>query len=93
MSRKAGPFYNGKVHVQSRMCDTCIFRPGNLMHLDPGRVEGMVEEATRRDSCIPCHQTIHTGRRNVQAVCRGFYDRHATGPLQLAEILDFIEFV
>ena len=84
-----GPFFDGKVHVHSRMCSTCIFRPGNLMHLEPGRVEDMVCEATRNDSCIPCHQTLD----GKQAVCRGFFDKHATSPLQVAERMGFVEFV
>src|SRR5476651_2454024 len=70
-SRKV--FRDGKVYVCARMCDTCIFRPGNLMNLEEDRVEQMVAQATRAESCIPCHQTL-SGK---QAVCRGFFERHA----------------
>lgn len=31
---------------------------GNLMNMAPGRVEQMVREAVRNESCIPCHQTL-----------------------------------
>jgi hypothetical protein len=79
---------DGMVHVCSLMCDTCIFRPGNLMHLNEGRVEQMVRDATRLESCIPCHQTLD----GKQAVCRGFYERHATAPLQIAARLGYLEF-
>jgi hypothetical protein len=71
----------GGVRVLAEMCATCIFRPGNLMQLQPGRVRGMVA-ATRpsRDhrrqptaSHIPCHDTIY--REDVRpAICRGFFD-------------------
>lgn len=84
-----GPFHDGKVHVHSRMCPTCIFRPGNLMHLEKGRVEQMVKQATEAESCIPCHQTLE----GEQAVCRGFFNKHRTSPLQIAERLGFIKFV
>jgi hypothetical protein len=57
------------------------------MTLKPGRVEQLVKEATRRESCIPCHETL-SGK---QAVCRGFFDRHATAPLQIADRLKLIE--
>lgn len=85
--RKHGVFRAGKVHVKRAMCATCIFRPGNLMDLRPGRVEQMVRDATRAESCIPCHDTLD----GPQAVCRGFYDRHTTGPLQVAQRLGYIE--
>jgi hypothetical protein len=88
MSRSRKVFRNGKVHVCAQMCETCIFRPGNLMNLSEGRVESMVREATRLESCIPCHSTLG----GYQAVCRGFYENHPTQPLQLAHRLGFIVF-
>jgi hypothetical protein len=62
-------FRNGKVHVQKRMCDTCIFRPGNLMHLRPGTVEMMVAESVKDDASIPCLETLDGGN----SVCRGLF--------------------
>lgn len=85
-------FVNGKVYVRRRQCATCIFRPGNLMHLDEGRVEGMVEGAVANDSCIPCHHHLHQGEP-IEPVCRGFYDRHATLPIKMAEAMDILEWV
>lgn len=82
---ESGPYRDGKVHVLSRMCDTCIFRPGNRMHLEEGRVEGMVREATDNNSTVVCHSTIHRHDGVQPACCRGFYDRHATPTLQIAE--------
>ncbi len=84
------PYYDGKVHVMAEQCDTCIFRPGNLMDLEPGRVAGMIREARANDSCIPCHETIY-GQAPQEAVCRGFFDRHATMPLRLAIAMNVIE--
>lgn len=83
-------FVDGKVRICKSMCKTCIFRPGNLMHLLPGRVEEMVKEATRNENTIVCHQTLD---QPLQAACRGFTDRHATQPLQVALRLGFVEFV
>lgn len=57
------------------------------MHLAEGRVEQMVADATRDDGCIPCHKNLE---RPGQAVCRGFYDRHPTQPLQIAQRLGYI---
>jgi hypothetical protein len=82
-------FRDGKVHVMDRMCDTCIFRRGNKMHLQDGRVDEMVASATKSDSTIICHETLD----GAHAACRGFFDRHATAPLQIAERLGFIEWV
>lgn len=83
------PFYDGKIHVLSEKCRTCIFRPGNLMDLSTGRVKQMVRDATRNESSITCHQTLSI----EGAVCRGFFDAHKTQPLRMAERLGCIEYV
>lgn len=84
-----GPLTEGGLRVCSRMCSTCIFRPGNLMQLHPGRVRGMVDEAVANDSMIPCHKTLDGER----ACCRGFYDRHRESSfgLRLGELIGVIE--
>lgn len=71
------PVYrDGKVHVLAEKCATCIFRPGNLMDLQPGRVKGMVDDCLAEDGGnIPCHSTIY--EEEVQpAICRGFWDSY-----------------
>lgn len=92
---RTNTYRNGKVHVLSEMCETCVFRPGNLMDLSPGRLAGMVKEATENGAAITCHSTLpyHPKGGDEQAVCRGFFDRHPTQPLQIAERLDLIEWV
>lgn len=67
-----GPFRDGQLWVLSRKCSTCIFRPGNLMHLRAGRVDGMVQDCLDEDTVIPCHQTLDGPR----SICRGLYDKH-----------------
>lgn len=81
-------FRDGKVHVMGHRCDTCIFRPGNLMRLEKGRVAEMVKAATCEESSIVCHETLGSRRH---AVCHGFFQKHKTGPLQIAERLGFIQ--
>jgi hypothetical protein len=84
-------YRDGRVHVLSEMCETCVFRPGNLMKLQSGRVRGMIDEARANESTIVCHATLY--RDGVSnAVCRGFHDRYPTQPLQLAERLGLIEY-
>jgi hypothetical protein len=82
-------YRDGKVHVAADLCPTCIFRPKNLMDLRSGRVREMVDEAVANGSTIVCHATLDAEH---QCACRGFYDRHATQPLQIAERLGLIEF-
>lgn len=79
-------YRDGHVHVQREECSTCIFRKGNVMHLHAGRVRNMVDEAIAAESCIVCHQTLD----GDGAVCRGFYDRYQTPPLQIAELLGVV---
>ena len=82
LADERGIYRAGAVHVCARMCETCIFRPGNLMMLRSGRVESMVEQCLRTDSVIPCHETLD----GKQAVCRGFFNRHERDvfPLRIA---------
>lgn len=70
----------GGVRVLREQCSTCIYRPGNAMHLTPGRVREMTDLARASDGYVICHQTIggaeypaNIGTRG-EALCRGFYD-------------------
>jgi len=74
----SAPFRDNRVHVLSEKCSTCIFRPGNQMHLTPGRVREMVDASLEQDAGITCHQTLSYGGYDVpgEAVCRGFFDAH-----------------
>lgn len=84
-------FRGGRLHVLARRCDTCIFRPGNLMQLAEGRVAGMVDQALANDSVIPCHSTLYDP--DVQpAVCRGYFARYwrAVAGLRLAQHMGLV---
>jgi hypothetical protein len=88
----ANTYVEGRVWVRRRQCKTCIFRPGNLMQLEPGRVEQMIADATRDESCIPCHHHLHEGAA-IEPVCAGFARKHPTLPIRLAEAMDVIGWV
>ncbi|WP_262285467.1 hypothetical protein [Micromonospora sp. MA102] len=84
----------GKSRLLSRQCDTCIFAPGNRMHLAPGRLRALVTEARQREAFIVCHKTLpHCGKPEAKpAICRGFADRYRTQSLQLIErLFGFVE--
>lgn len=77
----------GEIRLCARMCDTCIFRPGNLMYLEPGRVTQMVNDARAAEGHIVCHKTLDT---EAPAICRGYADGPDTGrsiALRLARII------
>ena len=76
-------FRDEKVHVMAKKCSTCIYRPGNLMRLEPGRKDNMEAEAVAMGGVIPCHKTL--GGDN--AICRGFWDTQKDNvfPLSIAE--------
>lgn len=84
-------FVNGRVHVRRTQCKTCIYRDGNLMHLEPGRREQMERDANRDGGCIPCHDNIHVGAK-IEPVCRGYWNVNQSVPLRLAEALERITF-
>nr|WP_319461444.1 hypothetical protein [Micromonospora sp. RTP1Z1] len=84
----------GKSRLLSRQCDTCVFAPGNKMHLTPGRLRDFAAEARRRESFIVCHSTLpHYKHPDAKpAICRGFADRYQTQALQLIErLFGFVE--
>jgi hypothetical protein len=84
-----GPLTKAGLRVCTSECATCVYRPGNVMHLQPGRLKGMVADALGNDSFIVCHKTLDGER----AVCRGFYDAHgwATLGCRLGHLLGVIE--
>lgn len=65
----------GTVRICADLCTTCIFRPGNLMNLSPGRVKQMTDDALADEGHIVCHQTLDTPE---PAICAGF-ERHPMG--------------
>jgi hypothetical protein len=92
VSRGRPVYSDGRVHVMADKCETCIFRPGNLMNLDPGRVKSMVDESVAEGAGITCHKTLY-GQAEQEAVCRGFYDAHGdrVPALQIAACMGLIE--
>lgn len=68
----------GLPRLLSDKCGTCIYRPGNLMHLEAGRRDEMAREALANGSWIPCHSTLpyHPNGSEQTAICRGFWDVH-----------------
>jgi hypothetical protein len=82
-----------KTRLLAGECATCIFKPGNPMHLDPGRLRRMVSEARGDAGYIICHSTLpYAGSPVPPAVCRGFADRYRTWQLQVMERLwGFVE--
>lgn len=90
-----GPYRDGKVHVLSEKCSTCVFRPGNLMRLGPGRLKEIIGGNREADSALTCHQTLPYGAYPdaEPAVCRGYYDRFLPEslPLRMATAMHLIE--
>lgn len=88
--RKNGVLHADGMQICEQQCSTCIFRPGNKMHLSPGRLAEMVKSVKDDDGYVVCHKTLdwETG-----AICRGSYDRIYTTPIQMAERMQFIRWV
>ena len=87
-------YRDGKVHVLTEQCSTCVFRPGNLMHLQSGRLKDLAESNRSADTALTCHQTLEYGGYDVpgNAICRGYFDAYADEitPLRMAVALDMI---
>jgi hypothetical protein len=68
----------GKIRVLERMCDTCIFRPGAKMDLEPERFREVEQGNIRRGTLLTCHSTLSYGPYPDfgPAACFGFWERH-----------------
>lgn len=51
-----------KTRLLAAQCDTCIFKPGNPMHLGPGRLAQLVRDARTTGGYIVCHDTLPYGQ-------------------------------
>ena len=72
---------DGRVRVLSEQCATCIFRPGNLMHLRRGRLADIVRQCQTRDTNVVCHSTLPAIAPDgvKPAFCRGHVERYGDG--------------
>jgi hypothetical protein len=72
-----------RLHVMADRCRTCVFRPGDLMHLGPGRLREIVEANMAAEAALTCHSTLLYGQesRLPPAICNG-YARHPAARLR-----------
>lgn len=84
-------YRDGKVHLLSEECATCIFRP-HERPVSGARVAGMVRDTKDEPGAtVVCHKTLY---RDVDehAICRGWFDRlgHLDTILRLAVAMDAV---
>lgn len=66
----------------SRKCDTCVFHPGNMMHLAPGRLLDLVESNQQHGAMLVCHKTTYGQHPEIgETMCRGYFDAYAEGSM------------
>lgn len=91
---KPGPYRDGRIHVLTDRCSTCIFRRG-AFYLPPGRLKEIVDTNLESGGAITCHETLtdYGPKLAPPAVCRGFYDAHkdSVPALRLAQLMGLIE--
>lgn len=83
------PYHDGRVYVMKEQCHTCVFRRGNPMHLQPGRLKILVASNLDAGSALVCHKTIYDAGYVQQAICRGFADAYTDEilPLMVAKAM------
>lgn len=63
--------------VFARQCSTCVFRPGNPMHLRPGRLADLVRTNLAAGAALICHKTTHGAHPEIgETVCAGWFERY-----------------
>lgn len=80
------------MRIATAQCTTCIFRPGNKMHLEQGRLATMIATVRATESYVICHDSLDLSPRQ-QVICHGSFTRIKTRIIQLAERMGFIEWV
>lgn len=86
-------YRDGRVHVMSEECATCIFRPATRL-VDGARVAEMVRETMDTEGAsVVCHSTLYRSGPDEHAVCRGWFDRLADRDVtfRLAKAMGVIE--
>jgi len=71
-------------------CRSCILRPGNLMHLEQGRLADIINANRATGTVVICHLTLPYGEHPElgETVCRGYYDAYPDTPvIQITERL------
>ncbi len=77
-NESCAPPGGGKPRLLSEQCETCIFGPGNPMHLRAGALKSLTNDALQQGSQgVICHDTLSYGAYPDfgGALCRGFYDQ------------------
>lgn len=63
--------------LMSEKCDTCIFRPGNPMRLQPGRLQDVIRANQEAQTLLTCHKTTYGQHPEIgESYCRGYYDSY-----------------
>lgn len=86
-------YRDGKVHVLSDKCSTCIFTTNRPV--DGARVAGLVRDTKDEPGAtVPCHATLYRPGKEENAVCAGWYERFADADpiLSMAKAMDVIEY-
>ena len=86
-------YRDGKIHVISEECKTCIFRPA-VRPVDGKRVAGMVKDTMDNPGAtVVCHSTLYGPDPVEHAICRGWYDRLGDRDpiIQMAKNMGIIE--
>lgn len=67
----------GKIRILEDKCKDCIFRPGNLMHLEGGRLKEVVDGNLAASALLTCHNTLPGNDAEADpAACKGFWDSY-----------------
>ena len=93
MEERHNIYREGKVHVLSELCSSCIFRP-HERPVSGARVAGMVRATMDTDGAtVVCHKTLYREGPDENAICRGWYDRlgDRDSLLQAAERMGIIK--
>lgn len=92
MGRKS--YRDGRIHVMADKCSTCVFRPGNLMRLAPGRLADLIETNLAADTAFACHQTIYQEAVD-EVICHGYHDSYGdcVTALRMARAMGLIQWV
>jgi len=79
-------------HVMRKMCETCIFHPGNRMDLRAGRLKELIRETDKDDTNVICHQSKGLlGKVKIKVWCKGSVDRRPGQAVRVTQRLGILK--
>jgi hypothetical protein len=84
-----------RLRILNAKCETCVFKPGNPMHLRPGKLRALIAANLAADAPLVCHSTLPYGKNPDfgPAVCHGWDESYDTNGVLIMKRLGGVDLI